>query len=244
MGAPEIVTSTNDLEQGPLQRGNHDRHEYEIRKVPLSVYYDRVVKPKFKHRPWLENLYQFMDPTSQGFEVDLGRRLRYFDITVIHISTSGEVDSIIECDTPDIFKNAIIDDQERSGTLVIAKDISRAMIEALGTQYELEPEFFATHLLGTESFRKGHWVSPTLLARARAPNLLPEYLRKASFYTGEFRRLYYIEGGLHKVYQFRSSETCTPRAAQNLKDELPDVFAIEKISVYKRPGSNVGKTNC
>jgi hypothetical protein len=244
MVAPEIVTSTNDLEQGPLQRGNYYGHEYEMQKVPPSAYYDRVVEPKFKLRPWLENLHQFMDPTSQGFEIDLGHRMTYFDIKVIHISMSGEVDSVIKCNTPDTFKNAIIDDQRRSGTLVIAKDISRAMIEALGTQYELEPEFFATHLRGTESYRKGHWVSPTLLARARAPNLLPDYLRKAPFYTGEFRRPYHIKGGKHEVFRFRASETCTPRAAQNLQDDLPDIFSMEKISVYKRPGSNVGKTNC
>jgi hypothetical protein len=94
-----------------------------------------------------------MDPTSQGFEVDLKLRMAHFDIKVIHISTSGEVDAVIKCDNPDMFKAAIINDQERSGTLVIAKDLSRAMIDALGAQYELEPEFFAAHLLGTEATR-------------------------------------------------------------------------------------------
>lgn len=127
---------------------------------------------------------------------------------------------------------------------VIAKDLSRAMINALGMQYDLEPEFFACHLLGTESFRLGHWESPTVRAPVRAPNVLPDYLRKASHYTVEFRRPYHVLGGYKKIVELRSTKTSTPRGAEILKEDTPDVFVFVKISVYKRKGSNFGMLYC
>jgi hypothetical protein len=54
------------------------------------------------------------------------------------------------------FENAISDvDPERIGSLIFAKDLSEQMIDALGMKYDLEPEFFACHLEGTESARMG-----------------------------------------------------------------------------------------
>jgi hypothetical protein len=157
MDGHKIETRTHDLEQGSSQTLGIAGRQYEKPNVPPSPYYDKTIKPVLQHRPRLENLDQFMDSTTPGFGVDLGYRMNHFDIKVIHISKSGTVDSIIDCDTPEKFHQAIGEDQERSGTLVIPKDISRAMIETLGTQYNLEPEFFATHLLGTESFHMGRW---------------------------------------------------------------------------------------
>jgi hypothetical protein len=244
MGGPGIVTSTNDLEQGPSPNENHDKHQYEMRDVPRSEYHEKYVEPKLQHRPWLDILHQFLNANAEGFAVEQDHRMLHFDIKVIHISKSGNVDSITKCTTPTKFKEAISEEKERGGTLIIAKDLSRAMIDALGMQYEIEPEFFASHLGGTESFRMGYWESPTLRAPARVPNLLPDYIRKAPFYTAEFRRPYHIDGGLQQIVKLRSSKTSTPRGAQVLKDGLPDVFVFEKISVYKNMGSNIGKPDC
>jgi hypothetical protein len=238
MGRLEIVVSPSDVEQGsPLSR-SHGQREYEVRS---SEFYNRVVKPRLQHRPWLEIVQKFMDPTAKGFAVDLDRRMTYFDIKVIHISTSGESEPVINCDTPEKFHNAVKEDKQRSGTLVIAKDLSRAMIEALGTRYELEPEFFASHLGGTELYGMGY-REPSRVP-SRAPILLPDYIRKASFYTAEYRRPYCIEGGLNKVFELRSSKTNLPRGVVALEENLPYVFVYEKISVYRKKGSNFGKPN-
>jgi hypothetical protein len=241
MGGPEIVIGTNDLEQGQPPHEKDDQHQDETRNIPPSTYHDRVVELKLKHRPWLESLHQFMDPNAKGFAINLANRMKHFDIKVIHFPKSGKPDSVIKCPTPEDFERAISGDKERMGTLVITKGISRAMIEALGTIFELEPEFFANHLAGTELFRMGRPESLALRAPARAPNLLPDYIRKAPFYTAEYRRPYHIEGGRERVFKLRVAETTTPRGAHIIHDDLPDVFIVEKISVYKKRGSNIGK---
>src|ERR1700733_11937102 len=115
MGGPEIVISTNDLEKGPPPHEEHDRHQDENRNIPPSMYHDRVVRPKLQHRPWLETLHRFMDPNSKDFAVNLGRRMKHFDIKVIHFLKSGNPDSVIKCPTLEDFEGAISENKERIG---------------------------------------------------------------------------------------------------------------------------------
>jgi hypothetical protein len=120
-----------------------------------------------------------------------------------------------------------------------AKGISHAMIEALGTKFELEPDFFADYLLGTEYYRMGRQFSQP---PDRALSFLLEYVRKAPFYTAEFRRPLHMEGYTRKMIdQLRISNTTTPRGVTFIHNNLPDVFGAEKISVYKRKGSKIGE---
>ena len=241
MGRPVIASSTKDLEKGQPLREKQDQQQDGVQNVPPSTYLDRVVEPKLLHRPWLESLYQFMDSSAKGFAISIAKRMKYFDIKVIHFSKSGTPNSIIKCLTPEHFKEVISEDKERTGSLIIAKGISRAMIEALGTAFELEPEFFANHLAGTELLRMGRQESLVLRAPARAPYLLPDYIRKAPFYAAEYRRPYHIEGGKEEIFRIRVTEATIPRGVLLIHDDLPDVFVIEKISVYKKRGSNIGK---
>ena len=241
MGGPEIVISTNDLEKGKPPREKHGQHQDQNRNIPPNTYHDRVVELMLQRRPWLESLHQFMDPNAKGFATNLASRMNHFDMKVIHFPKFGKLDPVIKCPTPDDFERAISEDKERIGTLVIAKGISRATVEALGTMFELEPEFFASHLSGTELYRMGHVESLALRTPARSPNLLPDYIRKAPFYTAEYRRPYHIEGGQERVFKLRVAETTISRATQIIHRDLPDVFVVEKISVYKKRGSNVGK---
>jgi hypothetical protein len=240
MGGSEIESVPSDLEKGPPQREKYNQQHAKPRNFCPSIYHDQIVKPKLQHRPWLESLHQFMDPSANGFAMDLASncRMDHFDIKVIHFPKSGKPYLIIKCLTSEDFEAAINDDEERGGTLVIGKGISRAMIETLGVRFELEPEFFAQYLEGTELFRMGTQISG---APANAPNFLPEYVRRAPFYTAEYRRPYHIEGGQQMVIHLRSTETTTPRGVQIIHRDLPDVFYAEKISVYKRKGSNIGK---
>jgi hypothetical protein len=240
MGGPEVLIVTNDVEKGPPSHGKHNQDE-QSRSLPPSTYHVRVIGLRLRNRPWLESLHQFMDPNAKGFAINLGMRMSHFDIKVIHISRSGKLDSAIKCTTPGDFESACNYDKERTGTLVIAKGLSRAIIEALGARFELEPEFFANHLAGTELYRTGRQEPLALRPPARSPILLPEYIKKARFYTAEFRRPYHFEGGQEQIVTLRNTKTSTPRGVFPTHKDLPDFFAAEKVSVYKKPGSNVGK---
>jgi hypothetical protein len=242
MGAPQMVISAEDLEKGPLPE-KHNQPQDEARSILPNAYYD-VVGLKLQHRPWLECLYQFMNPATERFAIrsSSSRRMHDFDIKVIHFTESGKPDPVIKCSTPEEFKQAASEEKKRIGTLIIAKGLSRAMIEVLGTTYELQPEFFASHLAGTELFRLCRYESPLLQPPARSPYLLPDYIRKAPFYTAEFRRPYHIEGGDQVVFDRRVTVTNTPRGISFVHPDLPDVFGGEKISVYKKRGSKIGKS--
>lgn len=228
MDGPGVAISMDELEQGQRLR----QYQHATPEVPRSEYHDQVVKPKLLNRPWLDILHEFLDPTTEHFAVSPDHRLLYFDIQVIHISGDGEVNPPIKCKNATEFNEAISNaDSERRGTLVIAEDLSRAMIDALGMQYNLDPEFFASHLLGTQLFHTGEWQC--IRDPVRAPNILPGYLRKASYYTVEFRRPYHFPGGKKTIVELRSTKTSTPRGVHILNEDIPDAFVVEKISVYK-----------
>jgi hypothetical protein len=241
MGKPEIELGTDDLEKGPPPLGKYDQQQGVTQNISQIAYHDRAVGLKLEQRPWLESLHQFMDPKAQGFAMDLAKRIKHFDIKIINFPKSGKPDSVIKCSTPEEFEAAFGRDKERTGAIVIAKGISRAMIEVLGNRFELEPEFFANYLEGTELYRMGMVEPLSLRAPARAPSLLPDYIRKAPFYAVEYRRPYRIEGGRERVLGLRVTETSTPRGITPVHENLCDYFVSEKVSVYKKKGSNTGK---
>jgi hypothetical protein len=152
-----------------------------------------------------------MDPNEKGFAMDRPKRMELFDIKVIHFLQSGKAEPIIKCSTPEDFEEAISKGKDQTGTLVITKGISRAVIEALGSKFQLEPEFFASHLAGTELYYTGHYESLVLNPPARTPVFSPDYIRNAPFYTAEYRRPFRIEGGIEEVFRLRRTETTTPR---------------------------------
>jgi len=245
MGVPEIAISVGELERGLSTTDTHAEYQEPTIAVPPSDYIDQYVGPKLKHQPWLDSLNEFLDPNEKSFAVPLHHRMSAFDVDLIHISESGVVDAPIKYKDVAKFKQAIRSmDKERGGALVIAEDLSRAIIDTLGMQYNLEPEFFACHLLGTESFRTGDWESPTVRFPPRAPNVLPDYVRKAPFYCVEFRRPYHFPRGFKEIVELRSKKTSTPRGALMLKHDMNDAFIFEKISVYKRERSNFGTLQC
>jgi hypothetical protein len=211
-----------------------------MKNIIQSKYHDEVVRPKLKHQPWLDILHKFLDPNKKGFTVAKEHRLEFFNVKVIQISWSREIGQPIKCINPTEFEEAIRGDKERGSTLVIAQDLSQLVINTLGMQYKLKPEFFASHIQGTQCFQIGNWKSLDV----QTPDILPDYLWRAPFYTIEFRRLYHINKGLPCIVKLRSSNTCTPRGAQILREDLPNAFIFEKILVYHRKRSSTGKLDC
>jgi hypothetical protein len=76
-------------------------------ELSRSEYHDQKVRPKLKHRPWLDILHEFLDPNNKNFSVETQHRLSFFDIGVIHISASGNVDPPIKCKDTTAFKQAV-----------------------------------------------------------------------------------------------------------------------------------------
>jgi hypothetical protein len=107
---------------------------------------------------WLDIPYKFLDTNNKNFAVETQHRLSFFDTEVIHISASGNVDLLIKYKNTAAFKQAFSSIDDERSTLVIAGDLSQAMIEAIGIQNGLKPEFFASHLIGTEEFRMADWA--------------------------------------------------------------------------------------
>jgi len=85
MDSHDIETRTHDLEPGSPQAPSADRCQYERLNMPPSPCYDNTIKPALLHRPWVENLDQFIEPTTQGFGINQDQRMDNFDVKVIHI---------------------------------------------------------------------------------------------------------------------------------------------------------------
>jgi hypothetical protein len=166
MPEPKVTIGTNDLEMGSLQFEKHDKAQCNNPIFLPGTYYTEVVEPKMQQRPWLQSLHQFMDPSTEGFGMSLFKRMNHFDIKVIPVPKAGKANSVIPCRTPDDLEKALSEDGNIIGALVIAKGLSRAMIESLGTRFGLEPEFFASHLAGTEIFRTGYFETRVSLSRS------------------------------------------------------------------------------
>lgn len=129
MGEP---SSPRSLDQ--LERGLHvSEHQGPTQDVYQSEYHNQVVKPKLQQRPWLDILSEFLDPNKVNFIISPDRRLSFFDVEVIHISASGEVDPPIKCNKVTEFLTTISKaDKQRSGTLVLAEDLFRGNDRRLG----------------------------------------------------------------------------------------------------------------
>ena len=163
----------------------------------------------------------------------------HFDVLVTHILSSGEIHpNPITCRTKNDLEIAIGPSApvNRTSTVIFAEDLTRDVIEALGSIFSIEPEFFALHLRTSGVFRKGAWSYPV----APALDMLPSYLRGAPFYSLEFRRPYDFRS-LNEIIGIRGDHyrTHVPRAVRRT-EHLPVAFMDERVSgLTKRNQSNI-----
>ena len=189
-----------------------------------STYYESVLN-SLKRRPGLKIVSDFMSTPACCYR---------FDVLVTHILSSGELHSKpIVCRTKKDLETAIGPSApaNRVSTIICAEDLTNDVIEALGSIFSIEPEFFALHLRAPCAFRSGAWSSPT----APTLDMLPSYLREAPFYSLEFRRPYEFPGGLNEVIKARKDpyRTHVPRSTRRTEG-LPVAFMDERVSVYTK----------
>jgi hypothetical protein len=211
----------------------------------MSSYRDSV-KLRQKRQPSLEILLNFLDSPNTGFVVPIDGSEPSIciptDVKVIPIGAGG---GPWHCQTESDLKQYITEakkDEKRSGTIIIAEDLSPAVINILGEEFAIEPEFFANHLEGSGQYRKVPFKEPT----SRTPRVLPSCYRTAPFFSLNFRRPHSFFGGLAELLQLRALNSRTPRGIHVTDGNgggtvLPTFFALERVSVYKKKGSKIGK---
>ncbi|KAH0538875.1 hypothetical protein FGG08_004531 [Glutinoglossum americanum] len=196
--------------------------------------YRDKIRARLREAPGLAILDQFMRLESPPrFEGGV------FDIDVLHILESGELwpppGTRGTCSTPEEFCVAIAEaPPNRIGSFALVDDISPEVIETLGTEFNLRPEFFALHLRGTQCYRsKGRFDSPTY------PELevSPSFLQRAPFYCLEICRPYPFPDGSRGVEEARRSRTNTPRGCLLMKG-LENLSMRERVSVYRAETSD------
>src|SRR5437762_1313235 len=135
--------------------------------------YRQRVRKQVPKRPGLAILSRFMDE-SQPEKVS-----QNFDIDVIHILESknekkkcgdkSQLELAVGLEAP----------KNRISSFILVEDLSCDVIEALGSIFNLNPEFFALHLQGSQYFRDGKWNPPEVSELIA----LQSYYQKAPFYS-------------------------------------------------------------
>ena len=187
--------------------------------------YHESVKASLKRRPGLQIVRDSISTYPNCY---------CFDVHVIHILRSGGIHPhTFPCRSQEDLKQAIgpLAPTDRASTIILAEDMTKTVVEALGSNFAIEPEFFAVHLREHDALRTGEWSYPT----APALDLLPSYLRDAPFYSIHFRRPCEFSAGYKEVVRIRKdpNRTHVSRPVRWSKG-LPIVFAHERVSVYTK----------
>jgi hypothetical protein len=206
--------------------------------------YRKRVEDNLRRQPSLEILASFLGSSHHLISIDNSKPS--IDVKVIRIGIADMADvgrKPRPCKTEEDLKQQIReakDDEKGSGTIILVEGLSPEVINILGEEFNVEPEFFANHLEGSPEYRSGSWKAPT----SRAPKILPSCYRKAPFFSFSFRRPAFFSGDWGEIVDLRR-KTTTPRGVQ-LHDRvrkgnpLPVMFAMEKASVYRKKCSNIG----
>ena len=165
--------------------------------------YHQRIKSCRQVKPGLALLDSFLD-VALHFPSPLERRSR-FDIEVAYVLSSGIVHGPTKCNNKRAFNQAVGADAptDRISTIILVEDLSYDVIEHLGINYNIPPEFFAIHLVETEAYRTGVYVPP----RSPTTTWLLSYIAEAPFYSLRLHRYYHFPGGLKEAQRLRSSET-------------------------------------
>ena len=83
----------------------------------------------------------------------------------------------------------------------------------LGSQFYLSPEFFASHLRGTQRFRSGGAVPP----KCPELSILPSYVQRVPFYYLEIIRPYYFPSGFDDGIRLGHTHTNNPRGCDRVR---------------------------
>jgi hypothetical protein len=174
-----------------------------------------------------------LDPLVNFIKRPLGFRtkecIEHFDVEFLLVGGEQNALDEIRCCSEDEFHAAATTASGASqlGMVVIVEDLSNTVIEVLGKTFELQPEFFASHLRGSDTFWTGKYQPRSLPYQV----LPPSRLRNTPYYTIETRRPYYFEGGWDQTHKLRASGTNVPRGCTRPLG-FPLTYMNELISVY------------
>ena len=193
--------------------------------------YVRSLCPAF---PRLQLLADFMsnEVWIEGFHTpnDVEKRMKKVDVTSFDLGIKSPVaKTFTDFSTLEAHLNS---EQEPKATRVLfVEDISRDVIELLGSKFRLEPQFFENHLRGIQRFLAQQWMGDKTL---RLECSLATRLKR-NFFTISFRR----------PYQFDSWESLIPlRRKLNIPrigSVVHNLYLRERVSVYSHGDKSTSK---
>ena len=182
--------------------------------------------------PRLKLLADFMSPNHRivGFntDADVVLRMKHVDVTVVDHSSIEGVSTKIA--VPHRFRDLRALDNHLdikpvlSGSVrvVLVENISRDVIELLGSRYALDPRFFENHVRGIERFLAAKWSGDKV---QRLEDAAPQLIRRP-FATVDFARPYRFQNW-EEVYLLRA-KTTVPR----LGNVASNFYMKENVSIY------------
>lgn len=114
------------------------------------------------------------------------------------------------------------------GQAIILNHLNSEAIEGLGQEFSLGPEFFQSHLAGSEQHHTGDWATSDLTA---AP-CLRSSRRQANFFTIDYRRTYDVSSpSKMAIFDHARKQRCSLLRSFHLTKDSDILFHHERFSV-------------
>jgi len=182
-------------------------------------------------RPHLKLLQVFLKDEKWGNEACRDREYLERDVKVLGLTATGWVYKAQDLD------NAIFQPMENANRHVIVLNyLDCSVISILGEMFNIDPDFFYSHLAGCEQHHSGTWYPSELTS---PPPLLSTRLQ-APYIVLDFRRPYALDidesNRLEKRNEFDDwrIQTCTILRSFHETMASPKIFAHERFSVTRK----------
>jgi hypothetical protein len=199
----------------------------------VGLYIDRV-EALVGTQPQLELLWSFLKDERWGNNACRDRRSLLKDVKVLGHTSAGWVS---EVQNPECASLQPVDKADRHA--IVLNYLDSHLVAMLGVMFEIDPEFFYSHLAGCEQHFTGEWHPSRLTAAAP---LLSTRLQ-APFFVIDFRRLYACDASdddLDRLreYDDQRIQTCSILRSFHVTSFSTKIFGHERFSVV-RIGSNI-----
>lgn len=187
--------------------------------------YSHYVRSLCAAFPRLQLLADFMSDEVwiEGFHTpgDVEKRMKKVDVTTFDLGIKSQVTkTFTEFSALEAHLNS--EQEPRTTRVLFVEDISRDVIELLGSKFSLDPQFFENHIRGIQRFLARQWMGDkTLRLESSLATLL-----KRNFFTISFCRPYQFDGWESLIPLRRKLNV--PR----IGSVVHNLYLRERISVY------------
>lgn len=190
--------------------------------MSTSIYRD-TIRSKLRQEPQLKYLESFVTNDRLGNSVCRDRSTIARSVVVLDRIGNAWIERS-NASTLEFWKPV----PNASGQAIVLNYLDSEAIEGLGQEFSLGPEFFQTHLAGSEQHHTGDWATSDLTA----PPCLRSSRRRANFFTIDFRRTYDVSN-LSKmaIFNHARKQRCSLLRSFHLTKDSEVLFHHERCSV-------------